>query len=184
MRVFVCPRCQGDAVASKLASCVGAFLATEHFRTWPGVSKLAGAVVELCTEASEAVVCGCGGLGHVEAASLLVPEQGFAELLLNSSSLSRALEGGRVTEALGPEALPLLWRAKSSGLGEQHWVVDALRAYAAEEEPRYRLALLEARVAALRRGTAAQRLKAARAQMALAEALQERPEAAGRSSRH
>ena len=161
---------------------MGAFLATE---AWPGLSKLAGAVVELCTADSEAaVLCGtCGGLGHVEAASFLVPEQSFAELLLESPSLAKALEGGRVRGGLRQEALPLLWRAQSSGLAEQHWVVDALRAYAAWEEPRYRLALLEARAASLLRtaGSAVQQLKAARAQLALAEALQELPEAPNRS---
>eukprot|EP00434_Breviolum_minutum_P036583 symbB.v1.2.032416.t1/scaffold3872.1/size49016/2 len=79
-RVFVCPRCQGEARASKFASCVGAFVgAGEHVVS----EKLRGAVVELCGEEEEAVLqCGCcGSLSSVEAASLLVPEKDFADLL-------------------------------------------------------------------------------------------------------
>ena len=34
--------------------------------------------------------------------------------------------------SLGQEALPLLWRAERCGLAPEHWVVEALRGYAAE----------------------------------------------------
>ena len=38
----------------------------------------------------------------------------------------------QASEGLGQEALPLLWRAQRCGLAAEHWVVEALRGYAAE----------------------------------------------------
>ena len=37
------------------------------------------------------------------------------------------------------DALPLLWRAERCGLAARHWIVDALRAFAAEARWRINL---------------------------------------------
>eukprot|EP00435_Cladocopium_sp_Y103_P003727 s4266_g1.t1 len=185
VRVFVCPRCQGTARARRLATCVGPFVTLQGFGgpdptveaveavSW---SKLRGAVVELCEENSEAALqCDlCGPLGPVEAAAALVPEADFAQLLFQASTLSSVLGGCMPPQAseagLAQEALPLLWRAQRCGLAAEHWVVEALRGYAAEEEIEQRPSLLRARCAATG-NTPRERLKRARLRVSLAKVI-------------
>ncbi|CAK9091779.1 unnamed protein product, partial [Durusdinium trenchii] len=180
-RVFVCPRCQGDAFATPKATCVGAegVEGTEGAEgAERGWWKLKGAVVELCSEEEEPAACvacaSCGPLSCVEAASFLVPEKDLAELLLRTPQLATALAGDSILEevCLSQEALLLLWQAEKCGLASRHWVVDALRAFAAEEEPAQCLLFTLARLKAISRApgapaNSAARLKAARLQVLL-----------------
>eukprot|EP00913_Durusdinium_trenchii_P029759 g27888.t1 len=111
-RVFVCPRCQGDAFATPKATCVGAegVEGTEGAEgAERGWWKLKGAVVELCSEEEEPAACvacaSCGPLSCVEAASFLVPEKDLAELLLRTPQLATALAGDSILEESAAKAV-------------------------------------------------------------------------------
>ena len=47
--------------------------------------------------------------------------------------LTLASKESNFQSGLSLEALPLLWKAERCGLHGQHWIVDALRALAAED---------------------------------------------------
>ncbi|CAK9030170.1 unnamed protein product, partial [Durusdinium trenchii] len=76
---------------------------------------------------------------------------------LRTPQLATALAGDSILEevCLSQEALLLLWQAEKCGLASRHWVVDALRAFAAEEEPAQCLLFTLARLKAISRAPGA-----------------------------
>ena len=144
VRHFRCPHCGGDAFAAP-GSCLadsggggGGAGAPEAVR---GASCLSGAIVELCSEGAEpgsaAMTCitTCGPLGPVDAAAMLEPERDFGALLRpHASELLGGEPAPGSAAGLHGRAAALLREAEAAGLGPWHWVVDALRAAAIEEE--------------------------------------------------